>query len=47
MKVDVGKEEPHRPALGDLIGFVEVLTRAVEVAACGAEKGLGEEDAGR
>jgi hypothetical protein len=27
MKADVGEMKPHRPALGDLVGLVEIIAR--------------------
>jgi hypothetical protein len=38
MEMNVGEEEPHRPALGDLIRVVEVVARAVESTGDSAEK---------
>jgi hypothetical protein len=46
MQTDVRQMQPHRPPLGDLIGLVEILARAVEIAGDGAVEGAGEEAAG-
>lgn len=43
VEVDLGKVEGHRPALGDLLGFVEVGAGGVAVALDGAQPGAGEE----
>jgi len=43
--MDVGEKEPHRPALGNLEGLVEILARARKIAARGAPQRAGEEAA--
>jgi len=43
MQTDVRQKQPHRPPLGDLMGLVQILARAVEVAGDGAVEGAGEE----
>ena len=44
MEVDIGEVERHRPALGDLLGFVETASRGFEIAGDGVVvEGGGEE----
>ena len=43
VKVNVGEMKPHRSTLGDLISFVEVFSRTVEVPGHGAKEGAGKE----
>src|SRR5271170_6145982 len=46
MQTDVRQKQPHRPPLGDLIGLVEILAGAVEIAGDGAVEGAGKETTG-
>jgi hypothetical protein len=44
--MDVGEKERHRPARGDIEGFVEVLPGAVGIAIERAQHRAGEQAAG-